>query len=235
MSTDEADPKPGGEPVIEYPARTGYLDAEVPASYETRRFAGAMGRYRHSREQRGVGAIVDLVPGNLEILDCPCGTGRWWPVLERKAKSIVARDISPAMLEAASRRAPSIGVDVSLGLGDAEKIDLPDSSVDMAFCHALTKHLPIPAQYRVLAELARVSRDRVICSFSVFSRLTYEFWRRREFLDSYPILPHQLEHMASSAGLDVVTMRRCTTPIGVEHSVLFRPTTNRPDSSGSPE
>jgi SAM-dependent methyltransferase len=207
---------------VEYPARTGYLESEVPAQYESRRFSGLMGRYRFSREQQGVGDIIDLLPANLTILDCPCGTGRWWALLERKASSLIAQDISPAMLEVAETRAASMDLDVSLAEGDAENLDLEDGSVDAVFCHALTKHLPIPVQYRVLSELARVSREHVVCSFSIFSRFTYELWRRRDFADSYPLLPHQLRDMAGSAGLEIVTTRRCSTPVGVEHSVLLR-------------
>ena len=208
---------------MDYPARTGYLDDAVPASYEEDRFSGRLGGYRNAREQRGVGAMLDLVPDGLVTLDCPCGTGRWWPVLARKSKEIIARDISPAMLEAATRRIETIPVPVTVEEGDAENLGLPDDSVDLAFSHALTKHLPIPAQQQVLAELARVSRSWVICSFSVFGRLSYEVWRRRTFLDSHPLLPEQLRDLAAAAGLEVRAMRSCSTPLGVERSVLFAP------------
>ena len=206
---------------MDYPARTGYLDGAVPANYEEDRFSGRLGGYRNAREQRGVGAMIDLVPGGLVSLDCPCGTGRWWPALARKSKEIIARDISPAMLEVAERRIETIPAEVTLAEGDAESLDLDDDAVDLAFSHALTKHLPIPAQHRVLAELGRVSRSWVICSFSVFGRLNYELWRRREFLDSHPVLPEQLRDMARAAGLEVRATRSCSTPLGVERSVLF--------------
>lgn len=92
-----------------YSARTGHLDAGVVENYEARRFSGVMGRYRMRREQRGVGAIVEMLPPNISILDCPCGIGRWWPVLARRANQIQAVDISPAMLDAAKKQATMMG------------------------------------------------------------------------------------------------------------------------------
>ena len=143
--------------------------------------------------------MVGRLPGSLEILDVPSGKGRWWKTLEPHASRITALDISPTMLEAAQARAPDMGVSVTTAIGDAEAIDLPDESVDAVFSHALTKHLPIPVQHRVLAEFARVSRKFVVCSFSLFGPVTYQLWRRRQFLDSYPLLPEQLDDMADAA------------------------------------
>jgi hypothetical protein len=219
---DETRTAAHADPGAEYLAREAYLDPAVPATYEQVRFSGAMGKFRNAREQRGVGAIIDMLPGNLAILDCPCGIGRWWDRLATRARSIHGVDVSPAMLEAAEQRIPRIGVPVELSQGDAESLQFGDGSFDAVFSHALTKHLPIAAQHRALSEFARVSSDWVVCSFSVFGRLTYEFWRRRHFADSYPLLPEQLRDIASDVGLVQIADRRCTTPIGVEHSVLFR-------------
>jgi ubiquinone/menaquinone biosynthesis C-methylase UbiE len=205
-----------------YISRTAYLDPETAGSYERDRFSGALGRYRWRREMDGVGAIVEMLPAGVSILDCPCGVGRWWPVLERRASRIRAVDLSPAMLGEAERRVDSVAVPVEVSEGDAERLELADASVDAVFSHALTKHLPIPLQQRVLAEFARVSREWVICSFSLLNHLTYELWRRRELVDSNALLPEQLNDLAAAAGLTEVARRRCTTPVGVEHSVLFR-------------
>lgn len=205
-----------------YISRTAYLDPEQAGSYERDRFSSALGRYRWRREMDGVGAVVDMLPSGIAILDCPCGVGRWWPVLERRAARILAVDLSPAMLGEAERRIDSVVVPVELSEGDAERLGLADASVDAVFSHALTKHLPIPLQQRVLTEFARVSREWVICSFSLLNHLTYELWRRRELVDSNALLPEQLDDLAAAAGLAEVARRRCTTPVGVEHSILFR-------------
>lgn len=206
----------------EYVARTAYLDPATAGGYERNRFSGALGRYRWRREMDGVGSIVDMLPADVSVVDCPCGIGRWWPVLERRASRIHGIDLSPAMLEEARARIPAAEVPIEVSLGDAEKLDLSDSAADVVFSHALTKHLPMPLQHQVLAEFARVSREWVICSFSILGHLSYEFWRRRNLVDSHALLPEQLHDMASAAGLTPLAQRRCTTPLGVEHSVLFR-------------
>ena len=128
------------------------------------------------------------------------------------------------MLEAAGKRAEGTQIRVGVQQGDAEALEFETGSVDLVFSHALTKHLPIPVQYRVLSEFSRVSRRWVVCSFSVFGTVTYQVWRRRSFLDSYPLLPEQLKQMAESANLRIVSKERCTTPIGVEFSVLLEKT-----------
>ena len=204
-----------------YSARDSYQAYSVAEEYEQVRFSGLLGRYRRARELNAISYLVSLLPDGITVVDCPCGTGRWWPVLARRARHIVALDISEGMLRFAREQAEKSSIEVEVRYGDAQCLPLPDCSVDYAFSHALTKHLPVPIQYTVLDEFARVARFGVICSFGIFSHLTYEFWRRRHLEESYPVFYEELEWMALGAGLKVQTMRKCTTPIGVEHTVLF--------------
>jgi len=204
-----------------YSAREAYNDHAIGVEYERLRFSGVLGRYRWRREQAAVRAALKQVPHDISLLDCPCGTGRWWPLLSARAREITAIDISPGMLEHASERAAGMTVPVIVMSGDAEEIPLPADAVDYAFSFALMKHLPRPIQYRVLSELARVSRLGVICTFGVLGHVSYEVWRRRRIRESYPLLIEELEWMAADAGLQIEWMKRCTTPIGVERVVLF--------------
>lgn len=215
MSSDKS-PSP-----YPYSAKEVYADGQSRADYERSRFTGALGRYRNAREQRAVTRIVDSLPREVTFADCPCGSGRWWPVLARRAKSIAAFDVSPGMLRYAEEEAQNSRIDIDVREGDAESLPLPDDSVDYVFSFALTKHLPLPVQFQVLAEFARVARRGVLSSFPVFSHLTYAIWRRRNIAESYGVLPEQLEWMAESAGLKIQAMRKCTTPIGVERFVQF--------------
>lgn len=223
---------PSGPGSVAYSASTSYDDAALVADYEPHRFSGPLGRYRWGREQAGVGRMVDRLPAGVSVLDCPSGIGRWWPVLARRASSITAVDISPAMLEEARRRPTPPGVPVTITEGSAEALELADGSVDVVFSHALTKHLPIPVQYRVLSEFARVSRTWVLCSFGIFTPLTYRWWRRQGLVESFPLLPEQFDDLCRAAGLVRVDAARCTTPLGVEHSVLLRRAEAPASSSG---
>jgi SAM-dependent methyltransferase len=208
--------KPAG-----YSAREAYLDHAIGVDYERVRFSGVLGGYRWRREHAAVRAALEQVPQDISVLDCPCGTGRWWPLISTRARAITAIDISPGMLAHASKRATGMSVPVTVIEGDAEDIPLPAGAVDYAFSFALMKHLPRLVQYRVLSELARVSRLGVICTFGILGHVSYEVWRRRRISESYPLLIEELEWMADEAGLQVEWMTRCTTPIGVERLIRF--------------
>lgn len=210
-----------------YSARVSYQDPLSATTYEFDRYSGAIGRYRYGREQRAVKDVVSRLDPDATILDCPTGVGRWWDVLAMRAHRIIGVDISEAMLAQARLRANLMPLGIELLRGEAERIPLANESVDYSFSHALTKHLPIPLQYEVLTELARVARSGVICSFGIFSHLTYEFWRRRRRVggnlkEDYAFWPENLEWMAADSGLAVEYMRKCSTPMGIAYSVLLR-------------
>jgi ubiquinone/menaquinone biosynthesis C-methylase UbiE len=206
----------------EYGAKTAYNVKGAADNYEELRFSGFLGRYRFQREQKAIRSIVNPLPEGISVLDCPCGTGRWWPILAAKASSIVAVDISDEMLGFARERSKSYGISIRVERGDAERLQMEDGSVDYVFSHALTKHLPVPVQYQVLAEFARVARLGVICSFGIFTPLTYQVWRWRHLKESYPLELAELKRMARAAGLEIEARIPCTTPVGVEHTVRFK-------------
>ncbi len=206
---------------FEYSAKAGYDYEGVGEAYEKLRFSGILGRYRYYREQKAVRRIIKHLPKGISLLDCPCGTGRWWPILAERASAIIAVDLSEEMLAFARRRAQQCAVPVEVGKGDAENLEMDDGAVDYVFSHALTKHLPVPIQYQVLAEFARVATKGIVCSFGIFTHLSYEFWRHRRLEESYPVIFEELQWMAKEAGLTIRKKVRCTTPMGVEYTVLF--------------
>ncbi len=203
-----------------YPARTRYVDQGVVDEYERARFSGPLGRYVWRREQRAVGAMVAAAGPARRVLDCPAGYGRWVPVLHRSAPElIVEADVSSTMLAAGRSR---IGLPATRC--EAERLPFADSSFDVVFCHALMKHLPPMTQAAVLAELGRVSSHAVVCAFSVETVVPKAFRRLRgkgRQPVSRPCSPGELEAMAGAAGLRVVASRSCTTPVGMERSVLM--------------
>jgi len=211
----------------DYSARTSYDDPDVVEPYEALRFGGALGRYRWRREQAAVRRMIDKLPTDVSILDCPCGTGRWWPLLSRRAREIHGVDIAPTMLAEASQRAAKATVPIALTRAEVENLPFADASYDYSFCFALTKHLPRRVQYRAVEELARVSSRGVICTFGVLGHISYEFWRRRKLTESYPLVAEELDWIADAAGLVVRERIRCTTPVGVEFIVRFEPRSTR--------
>ncbi len=205
-----------------YDAKTAYQRYESAERYEKRDFyKGFLGRFRKRAEQAAIGGLTAFVPQGSEFLDCPCGNGRWFETLARRARKITGMDVSEGMIQFARERAASLSFEVEVRRGDAENIDLEDGAVDFTFSYALMKHLPVPVQYRVLAEFGRVSRQGVICSFGLLRPLSYMIWRRRKIEESYPVFEEEIGWMAADAGLEIREIRRCSTPLGLEHLVLF--------------
>ena len=213
-------PDDSGAP--EYSAKSAYQSHDAAAGYEKRPvYRTINGRYRWWIENRSINRLLDDIPEGSVFLDCPCGNGRWLETLARRASRIVAVDVSKGMVEFTTQRAAGMDLDIEVLRGDAERLPLEDGAVDYTYSFALTKHLPVPVQYQVLAEFARVSRRGVLCSFSILKHLSYEFWRGRKLEESYPVFIEEVGWMADAAGLVIRRTARCSTPIGLEHVVLF--------------
>ena len=194
-----------------YDARTRYQDGAEVRQFEAARYSSALGRARLAGERRAVRRVLDGLAAADCILDCPCGIGRWTPVLGARARRIVGLDISAPMLERA-RKEQAIRFPLSLARAEAERLPLVDGCVDYVFCYALMKHLPPEIKRTVLSEFARVARRGMVVSFAVFNPLTYLRWRWMQWRErrrkqapvhSYPVWPKELDDLAHETGLRV--------------------------------
>lgn len=90
------------------------------------------------------------------VLDVGCGQGRAFLALEERFRPdvLVGVDVDPRMIDAAAWAAARCSCRVELRVGDATGLELPDSCVDLAFCHQTLHHLE--DQARALGELRRV-------------------------------------------------------------------------------
>lgn len=117
-------------------------------------------------------------PGS--ILDMPCGTGRFWPMLAGTgAGRLMAGDNSPAMLAAAlANTAPATRARIQVQRMDAFALPLADGAVDHVLCMRLLHHFAAPAdRLRILREIHRVARTGATVSVWVDGNL--QAWRRR--------------------------------------------------------
>jgi len=207
---------------MSYGAKLAYQSSESAATYEQRPvYSGLLGKMRGKTERRAIAELVSGIDAGSIVLDCPCGNGRWFEALSARAKRIVARDVSSGMAaHAATRSLP--GVEIDVAVDDAENLDLADGAVDYTFSFALMKHLPIPVQYRVLGEFARVSRKGVICSFAVIRPVSFAWWSFRKPAESYPVAHQELELMARQAGMRLERIVKISQPlIGLEYFAVF--------------
>jgi SAM-dependent methyltransferase len=92
------------------------------------------------------------------ILDAGCGHGAALRELEQRfrAHRIVAVDRDPEMVERAREVSRGCSCSVEVRIGDVAKLDLPDASLDLVFCHQTLHHVSDPVA--VLHEFRRVLR-----------------------------------------------------------------------------
>lgn len=133
-----------------------------------------------------------------EVLEVAVGTGLNLPFYPDGVR-LTGVEWSPAMLEVARDRARRLRLDPALRLGDAQSLDLPDSSFDTVVC--TFSLCAIPDEHRALAEMDRVLRPggRLLLADHVVSSRWYvralqaatelasvplggEHFRRRPFL-----------------------------------------------------
>jgi SAM-dependent methyltransferase len=90
------------------------------------------------------------------LMDVGCGQGRAFSLLQQtfSPKQIVGVDIDPHMLERAAQSARQCGCPVELKRSSVTRLDLPDASIDVIFCHQLIHH--VANQEGALRELHRV-------------------------------------------------------------------------------
>ncbi len=120
-----------------------------------------------------------------DVLEVAIGTGLNLPHYPRdvtglgpaggRGGSVTGVEWSPGMLDVARQRADGLGLDVDLRLGDAQRLDLPDRSVDTAVC--TFSLCAIDDDAAALAEMVRVLRPggRLLLA----DHVTSTFWPLR--------------------------------------------------------
>jgi S-adenosylmethionine-dependent methyltransferase len=105
--------------------------------------------------------VCGLLPDRTDVwdaLDLGGGTGGLAVPLAALGHRVTVVDSSPDALAALDRRAAESGVEGQLVArqGDADDLQVPDSSFDLVLCHGLLEHVDDPA--RTLAAIARALR-----------------------------------------------------------------------------
>lgn len=131
-----------------------------------------------------------------DVLDIGCGTGFHLPRWATTARSVVGVEPHAGLAGLARRRSRALDA-VSVVEGTAQRIPLPDASIDVA--HARWAYFFGPGCEPGLAELARVAR-RGAAAFVIDNdptRSTFGAWFRRGYPD---VDPHAVQRFWSMQG-----------------------------------
>jgi len=105
------------------------------------------------------------------VLDLAGGTGDMAAALAGRVATVIATDLSPAMVDAARRRGLS---GVEHRVMDMQELGLPDGSVDAVVCRFGFMLVPAPA--RALSETRRVLRAGGRLAFSTWAAARQNPW-----------------------------------------------------------
>ncbi len=160
-----------GAPAPDHYSYTHYEKASTAATFEDRRFGGAIGAIVAGDQARVLANFIGRIQGR-RILDVGTGTGRAARLLAAGGAIVTGVDASEAMLAVAREKAAAEGLDIQFSRGDAHALDFRERSVDVAICLRVLMHTPEWA--RCIAELCRVSDQLVIVDYpssASFARL----------------------------------------------------------------
>ena len=124
---------------------SSYYDAEAPAYDESR---GGTARARAAAD-----GVLELVQAEGICLDLAGGTGSVSAELAERGLSVLVADLSFGMLTVAAGRLPG-----RVLLASADRLPVPDESVDLVTMIWLLHLLPVEVADQVIAEASRVIR-----------------------------------------------------------------------------
>lgn len=131
-------------------------DAEAP-TYDSRPSHGLSERERFAWRRMLRHVLDPLQDGQpLRVLDVGTGTGEMALLMADMGCQVTGVDLAPGMLAVAGRKAEAQGLGLTLLEGRADRVPLPDASVDVVFSRHLFWTLPDPRA--ALREWVRVVR-----------------------------------------------------------------------------
>lgn len=138
---------------------------EYDAWYRTPR-----GRWIGETEYRLLCKVHAPSPG-ASVLDVGCGTGYFTRRLAGDGFKATGLDSSPAMIHYAQSRRQT---DEEYIIGNARDLPFPDQSFD--YCVAITSLCFIPGQEQAVAQMVRVTRQRI--ALGLLNRRSLLYWQK---------------------------------------------------------
>jgi len=139
-------------------------DTDRASAYHRHHRKNLRTRISTARERQLVARALATLGKTETVLDLACGTGRFWPVIDARASSVVAVDNSDAMLrEAVAHAAPNARR--TAVCGSAFALPFRDQTFDAVVCMRFLHHLAHrDDRLAALADIRRVARLGAIVS-----------------------------------------------------------------------
>ncbi len=115
---------------------------------------------RRGTRQRAVD-LSSWQPGE-QVLDVCTGTGELAAAFARRGATVVGVDLAPAMLTRAAEKTTHLSNPPTWLEMDATRLDFPDDSFDITTISLALHHMPEETQLRVLREMRRVTRRKIV-------------------------------------------------------------------------
>jgi ubiquinone/menaquinone biosynthesis C-methylase UbiE len=134
------------------------------------------------REEKAVVEMLKGIEAGENVLDIPCGTGRYTEILLKKGDSVTGADISDEMMEYAKINTLKYG-DAQFKVADAAKLPFANNEFDGVLCIRLYQRIPKEIRVEMLKEVSRVSRKWGILFFGMKTPwLDIRQWVRNLFI-----------------------------------------------------
>ncbi|MBV8970486.1 MAG: metalloregulator ArsR/SmtB family transcription factor [Verrucomicrobia bacterium] len=148
------------------------------------RLAGKFGRsYCPGRSWQGLAHLLLSLTPPMDVADLGAGEGTLSELLARRARSVIAVDLSEKMVEFGARQAQEHGIsNLEYRLGDIEDPPIAENSVDLAIFSQALHHAANPARavqaaHRILRSSGRiVVLDLLGHNFEQARELYADFW-----------------------------------------------------------
>ncbi|MGH7831459.1 MAG: class I SAM-dependent methyltransferase [Candidatus Binatia bacterium] len=146
-----------------YRRKTLYQDKAVAESYLGERFSSPKGRRENEQTRIALEQAFDKIAGVKNVLDVPCGNGRFSHLFRGKGYRYVGADVSMEMLQVlAGGEGSRESGKFSLVRCDGENLPFKDDAFDCVACIRFLNLVPAAVRRKILSEIRRVSKRWLI-------------------------------------------------------------------------
>jgi SAM-dependent methyltransferase len=219
--------------------KAGFQEHEVD-EYERKRYKGIDQRLVHAREIQILENFLDRVaPKSGDVLDMPCGYGRFSGLIRKRGLNLVSCDYSFYMVKKAMRSGDKSRLLKDWGVVADAKQGLPfkKEAFDILLCMRFWHHIHVPSERKaILAFFSRVTSGWVILSFYQVNALhRFQRWFRQKLKASRTrikmISKDEFQSEIKEAGFDCVAVVPLFRGIHAQHLALLKKTKTSGDRS----